>query len=276
MEAPAPRTETAASSLSPAAAAREAAAPMDVVDLSALLSLAPGAAAGAIESAGGGESDEGASNAVADPTAATTWDVRLVAVPPTEADGEAEEGDDNAPTLALPRLVGVDLPVLCARPEAALGLLGGGERVAAACKGEARKLHFHFRPEDELSVPLTSQVRQTASRLLLRVRVQTQRGTGRRRVAGAEVVGAVPTAFRFGGLADVQYLTLHSFVPAGQEAEAVSKARLETVPTAFIPQALPGQYNYSSAKTSSYITQTIARRCVACRCIAHPHLHVHD
>ena len=29
---------------------------------------------------------------------------------------------------------------------------------------------------------------------------------------------------------------------------------------AFIPQGQPGEYNYSSAKTSSYVTQTIARR----------------
>lgn len=158
------------------------------------------------------------------------WDVQLVAAP---AEGGAETTADErgasgaTPALALPRLVGVDLPVLCTRPQAAMPLLGGGERVAAACKGEARKFHFHFRPEDELSVPLTSQPRQTASRLLLRVRVQRQRGApGKQRVVGAEVVGTVPTAFRFGSLADFQYLTLQSFVPAGFEAEAVSKTRV--------------------------------------------------
>lgn len=123
-------------------------------------------------------------------------------------------------------MVGVDLPVLCTRPSTAMGFLGGGESVAAACKKGARKLQFHFRPEDELSVPLTSQPRQVASRLLLRVKVQRQRATGQRRVAGAEVVGTVPAAFRFNGLADFQYLTLHSFLPRGFEGETVSKTRV--------------------------------------------------
>lgn len=179
---------------------------MDVVDQSDATALA----APPSGSAGGGDGD-----------GPVQWDVQLVAAP-------AEEGEGGGgATLALPRLVGVDLPVLCTRPPAALRLLGGGERVAAACKGEARKLHFHFRPEDELSVPLTSHPRQTASRLLLRVRVQRQRGApGKRGVVGAEVVGAVPAAFRFGSLADFQYLTLQSFVPAGFEAEAVSNMRV--------------------------------------------------
>lgn len=157
---------------------------------------------------------------------AIKWDVRLEA-PIAEGGGVEGEGSRaDATTLTLPRLVGVDLPVLCSRSSRALGFLGGGEGVAAACRGEARKLQFHFRPEDELSVPLTSQPRQAASRLLVRVRVERQRGTGRRRVSGAEVVGSVPTVFRFAGLADFQYLTLHSFLPRSFEGETVSKTRV--------------------------------------------------
>jgi hypothetical protein len=183
-------------------------------------------------------------------SSSSSWDVRLVVAagapaPAPDEGGEAAAAASAASAaaasaaatststststakLALPRLVGVELPVLCTRPQTALARLGGGERVVAACKGEARKLHFHFRPQDELSVPLTSQPRQTASRLLLRVRVRRRKGpSGERRVAGAEVVGTVPTAFRFVGLADFQYLTLQSFVPAGLEGEAVSKTRV--------------------------------------------------
>lgn len=98
--------------------------------------------------------------------------------------------------------------------------------MAAACKGEARRLHFHFRPDDELSVPLTSQLRQTTSRLLLRVRVQRHETTGERRAGAVEVVGTMPTAFGFGGLADFQYLTLQSFLPKDTAGEAVSKTRV--------------------------------------------------
>jgi hypothetical protein len=43
-------------------------------------------------------------------------------------------------TSRLPLLHGVNVPVVSSSPLTVVGMLGGLERVAAACRGEARKL----------------------------------------------------------------------------------------------------------------------------------------
>lgn len=58
-----------------------------------------------------------------------------------------------------------------------------------------------------------------ASRLLLRVRVRKGTST----VTSTEVVGAISSTFRFGAIADFQYLTVQSFTPSG---EAMSSTRV--------------------------------------------------
>jgi len=89
--------------------------------------------------------------------------------------------------------------------------------LALAVKGEAKRLHLHLRPGDEMSIPITSSATVKTTRLLLRVR--TKRGA----VAGVDVVGTVPKTFEFGGLADFQYLTRQ--VMTGREG-GVSKTRV--------------------------------------------------
>ena len=186
------------------------------------------------EAEAGAEADAAAAAA---PAAAAT-----ASTPTAHEDEEAEPapcdlrvtsgGDDGVDPstgrrrpLRLRKLVGVDLPVLCSSPLTAVGMLGGMDRVETACKGGYRKLQFRFRPGDELSIPMPSQHKQPTSRLLLRVKVRRDRATGRRRVAGAEVVGSVGASFGFNTLADFQYLTMQSLAPEGA-GDVMSKTRV--------------------------------------------------
>lgn len=41
---------------------------------------------------------------------------------------------------SLPRLVGIDLPLVCEDPERAMGFLGGHHAVALACRDQKRRL----------------------------------------------------------------------------------------------------------------------------------------
>lgn len=161
--------------------------------------------------------------------------------------------------LKLKRLLAVDLPVLCSRPMTAVSMLGGLDRLSAACTGKTRKLQFSFRPGDELSIPISSQPKIPASRLLLRVRVRKNQITGQRYAVHTEVVGTVSTTFQFRCLADFQYLTTQAFLPPGTP-DLVSQARLEIVPPSFIPVAHAGNYAYVSLKSSALASHDTARR----------------
>ncbi len=169
------------------------------------------------------------------------------------------QGAQPGQPLGLKRVLAVDLPVLCASPMTAVSMLGGLDRLSAACTGKSRKLQFYFRPDDELSIPLGSQIKQPSSRLLLRIKVRRDRTTGKKVVARTEVLGSVSTTFRFNALADFQYLTTQSFLPSGTP-DVISKTRLEIVPSSYETSAFPGKYAYTTLKSSALATNETARR----------------
>jgi len=232
---------------------KEGAAPLPPPSLPPL----PGSAATASAPGGGGaaspvEEEQASSLPTAPPhsSSSSTDDpstVRLLTAQPGQP-------------LVLKRLLAVDLPVLCSSPMTAVSMLGGMDRLGAACTGNARKLHFYFRPEDELSIPVPSQTKLPSSRLLLRVRLRKDPATGQRTVvASTEVVGTISTTFQFTALADFQYLTTQAFLPAGTP-DVVSKTRLEIVPSSFVPVAHAGNYAYTTLKSSALASQDTARR----------------
>lgn len=131
------------------------------------------------------------------------------------ATGAADARPGAAVALELKRerrMVCVEYPGVVRDVNKMLSTLGGEEAVSRIYTDPTKRLELYFRPKDPYCHPVCAN-RLSASSLLLRVRRRT-----RRRGAGAqpeitfdmEIVGIVPTVYKFQGMSDFQYLAVHT------------------------------------------------------------------
>ncbi|KAM7092316.1 general transcription factor 3C polypeptide 5 [Molossus nigricans] len=130
---------------------------------------------------------------------------------------------DAGPGVAIPvelrrerRLVCVEYPGMVRDVSKMLSTLGGEEGVSRIYADPTKRLELYFRPKDPYCHPVCAN-RFSTSSLLLRVRRKTKRQEG---VPGpephpqvtfdVEILGIVPTIYKFQGMSDFQYLAVHT------------------------------------------------------------------
>jgi general transcription factor 3C polypeptide 5 (transcription factor C subunit 1) len=127
-----------------------------------------------------------------------------------EAEAEGAEAMAGEPELA--GLVCVEYPGVAESPDRVVETLGGLETLAQVLEEPNRRLELRFRPEDVFSKPACGERQPGASFL---VRVKRRRLRPGRESAGkpaelhqTTIEGAVTDCFKFGSLADFQYLCM--------------------------------------------------------------------
>ncbi|EPQ17577.1 General transcription factor 3C polypeptide 5 [Myotis brandtii] len=132
---------------------------------------------------------------------------------------------DAGPGVAIPvelrreqRMVCVEYPGVVRDVSKMLSTLGGEEGVSRIYGDPTKRLELYFRPKDPYCHPVCAN-RFSTSSLLLRVRRKTKRQEGlpgpeaRPQVTfDVDILGIVPTIYRFQGMSDFQYLAVHTEV----------------------------------------------------------------
>ncbi|MFT7817599.1 general transcription factor 3C polypeptide 5 [Arapaima gigas] len=131
---------------------------------------------------------------------------------------EAEEGatsSGGAVVLSVPqrrRLVCVEYPGVVRRVDRALETLRGEKSVSKTYSDPTKRLELYFRPRDPYCHPLCGN-RYPSINLLLRVRRRVRKGgsgSDRESEVAMEILGVIGTTYKFQGMADFQYLAVHT------------------------------------------------------------------
>ncbi|XP_023651327.1 general transcription factor 3C polypeptide 5 isoform X1 [Paramormyrops kingsleyae] len=138
--------------------------------------------------------------------------------------GTASSAGASAPipgstaVLTIPqtcRLVCVEYPGYVKNVDKMLETVGGEKGVSKTYSDPSRRLELKFRPRDPYCHPVCGN-RFPSTNLLLRVRRKVRKGgTGEVRMF-MEIMGVVSTTYKFQGMADFQYLAVHTQADGNQ------------------------------------------------------------
>ncbi|XP_068191280.1 general transcription factor 3C polypeptide 5 [Antennarius striatus] len=118
-------------------------------------------------------------------------------------------GSSSTVELRTTRLVCVEYPALVTDVDKMLETLGGENTVSKTFANPSRRLELRYRPQDPFCHPLCGN-RLSSSSLLLRVRRRVRKKNPKDVEIHMDVLGVIGTTYRFQGLADFQYLAVHS------------------------------------------------------------------
>ncbi|XP_058472508.1 general transcription factor 3C polypeptide 5 [Solea solea] len=204
-------------------------------------------------------------------------ELTAVSCPPGDED---VPGASSTVELSDNRLVCVEYPAVVNSTTNMLETLGGEKVVSKTFAHPNRRLELRFRPQDPFCHPLCGN-RFPSSNLLLKVRRRVRKKDPKDVEVHMDVMGVIATTYKFQGMADFQYLAVHS--DAGKHSSLYDKIILrksenqeffdQPMPH-FLPPAIfsrldtPVDYLYrpdvlqslSAIKKNNFISQNRTRR----------------
>ncbi|XP_017280976.1 general transcription factor 3C polypeptide 5 [Kryptolebias marmoratus] len=124
-------------------------------------------------------------------------------------DEDAVPGGSRAVELREKRLVCVEYPAVVSSVDKMLETLGGEQTISKTFGDPNRRLELRFRPQDPFCHYLCGN-RLPSSNLLLKVRRRVRKKDPKDAEIQMDAVGIVATTYKFQGMADFQYLAVHS------------------------------------------------------------------
>ncbi|XP_068609057.1 general transcription factor 3C polypeptide 5 [Brachionichthys hirsutus] len=118
-------------------------------------------------------------------------------------------GSSSTVGLRTDRLVCVEYPAVVASVDKMLETLGGERLVSKIFANPSRRLELRYRPKDPFCHPLFGN-RFSSNNLLLRVRRRVRKKNPKDAEIRMDVLGVIATTYKFQGMADFQYLAVHS------------------------------------------------------------------
>ncbi|XP_059214426.1 general transcription factor 3C polypeptide 5 [Centropristis striata] len=153
---------------------------------------------------------------------------------PTE---DAVPGSSSSVELRDNRLVCVEYPALVANVDKMLETLGGEKAVTKTFAHPNRRLEMRYRPQDPFCHSLCGN-RFPSSNLVLRVRRRVRKKDPKDVEIHMDILGVIGTTYKFQGMADFQYLAMHS--EGGKETSLYNKIILRKLENQeFFEQPVP-------------------------------------
>ncbi|KAM6984836.1 general transcription factor 3C polypeptide 5 [Aplochiton taeniatus] len=117
----------------------------------------------------------------------------------------------SSATLQLPdcKFVCVEYPAVVSNVDRMLESVGGEKGVSKTYADSSRRLELRFRPQDPFCHSLCGN-RFPSTNLLLRVRRRVRKGNPEDVQIEMGILGVIGTTYKFQGMADFQYLAVHS------------------------------------------------------------------
>nr|XP_046231839.1 general transcription factor 3C polypeptide 5 [Scatophagus argus] len=135
-------------------------------------------------------------------------------------------GSSSTVELRTNKLVCVEYPAVVTRVNKMLETLGGEQAVSKTFANPNRRLELRYRPRDPFCHPLCGN-RFSSSNLLLRVRRRVRKNNPKDAEISMDILGVIGTTYKFQGLADFQYLAVHS--EGGKDVSLYDKIILQKV-----------------------------------------------
>ncbi|XP_047424934.1 general transcription factor 3C polypeptide 5 [Mugil cephalus] len=135
---------------------------------------------------------------------------------------QAEDVPGSSSTVELRdnKLVCVEYPAVVSSVDKMLETLGGEQTVSKTFAHPNRRLELRFRPQDPFCHSVCGN-RFPSSNFLLRVRRRVRKKDPKDAEIHMDMLGVIGTTYRFQGLADFQYLAVHS--EAGKDVSLYDK-----------------------------------------------------
>ncbi|XP_030623831.1 general transcription factor 3C polypeptide 5 [Chanos chanos] len=133
----------------------------------------------------------------------------------------AVSGSTATIALSEAKLVCVEYPGCVTNVEKMLQTVGGEQGVSKTYAESVKRLELRFRPQDPFCHPVCGN-RYSSTNLLLRVRRRTRKGNRADSQITMEILGLIGTTYKFQGMADFQYLAVHS-QPDGSQMSLYNK-----------------------------------------------------
>ncbi|KAL0965535.1 hypothetical protein UPYG_G00282550 [Umbra pygmaea] len=118
----------------------------------------------------------------------------------------------SSATLSLSednKLVCVEYPAIISNVDKMLETIGGVQAVSKTYADPSRRLELRFRPGDPFCHPVCGN-RFPSTNLLLRVKRRVRKSNPEEAQINMEILGVIGTTYKFQGMADFQYLAVHS------------------------------------------------------------------
>ncbi|CAG5867227.1 unnamed protein product [Menidia menidia] len=122
---------------------------------------------------------------------------------------DATPGSSSTVELPDRKLVCVEYPAMVNSVDKMLETLGGEQTMAKTFADPNRRLELRFRPQDPFCHSACGN-RLPSSNLLLRVRRRVRKKDPKDAEIQMDIMGFIGTTYKFQGLADFQYLAMHS------------------------------------------------------------------
>ncbi|KAJ8286299.1 hypothetical protein GJAV_G00036870 [Gymnothorax javanicus] len=113
------------------------------------------------------------------------------------------------------KLVCVEYPGRVINVDKMLETLGGEQTVSKTYADPTRRIELNYRPRDPYCHPLCAN-RFPSTSVLLRVRKRSRKGDGTDVRYDMEMLGVIGTCYKFQGMADFQYLAVHTETDGSQ------------------------------------------------------------
>ncbi|XP_035628124.1 general transcription factor 3C polypeptide 5-like isoform X1 [Oncorhynchus keta] len=119
---------------------------------------------------------------------------------------------ESSSTLSLSednKLVCVEYPGIISNVDKMLESIGGIQGMSKTYADPSRRLELRFRPQDPFCHPVCGN-RYPSTNLLLRMKRRVRKGNPKETQISMDILGVIGTTYKFQGMADFQYLAVHS------------------------------------------------------------------
>lgn len=119
---------------------------------------------------------------------------------------------ESSSTLSLSednKLVCVEYPGIISNVDKMLESIGGIQGMSKTYADPSRRLELRFRPQDPFCHPVCGN-RYPSTNLLLRMKRRVRKGNPKEAQINMDILGVIGTTYKFQGMADFQYLAVHS------------------------------------------------------------------
>uniref|UniRef100_A0A8C7JGP5 Ral transcription factor IIIC subunit 5 n=1 Tax=Oncorhynchus kisutch TaxID=8019 RepID=A0A8C7JGP5_ONCKI len=107
------------------------------------------------------------------------------------------------------KLVCVEYPGIISNVDKMLESIGGIQGMSKTYADPSRRLELRFRPQDPFCHPVCGN-RYPSTNLLLRMKRRVRKGNPKEAQISMDILGVIGTTYKFQGMADFQYLAVHS------------------------------------------------------------------
>uniref|UniRef100_A0A8C7JI14 Ral transcription factor IIIC subunit 5 n=1 Tax=Oncorhynchus kisutch TaxID=8019 RepID=A0A8C7JI14_ONCKI len=132
----------------------------------------------------------------------STSDETFTAIVVPESSSTLSLSEDN-------KLVCVEYPGIISNVDKMLESIGGIQGMSKTYADPSRRLELRFRPQDPFCHPVCGN-RYPSTNLLLRMKRRVRKGNPKEAQISMDILGVIGTTYKFQGMADFQYLAVHS------------------------------------------------------------------